>query len=180
MAAYVSGDVASFRVLFDRYAPLLERVLHRKLQAPETVRDLIQQTFLQLHRSRHDFRKDALLRPWLLTIALNLQREHFRRVRRHREDSMDPSNEPAGERAGHGQGEARHDLQRRIEALPDDQREVIMLHWFEGLSFVEIAQLVGATPGAVRVRAHRGYEALRASLGLDGNTSAPDGIPGDE
>jgi hypothetical protein len=51
--------------------------------------------------------------------------------------------------------------------LPADQREVIELHWFDGLEFPEVAQVVGASVSAVKVRAHRGYVRLRAALGDD-------------
>jgi RNA polymerase sigma-70 factor (ECF subfamily) len=51
-----------------------------------------------------------------------------------------------------------------LAALPEAQREAVVLHRFEGLSFAEIAEAAGVTESAVKVRAHRGYEALRAAL----------------
>ena len=65
-----------------RYAPILERVLWRSLR--DEVPDFVQQTFLHLHRARASFTVGALFRPWLLSIAINLQREHFRRLKRRR------------------------------------------------------------------------------------------------
>ena len=79
MAAYVGGDRSAFAVLFERYAPRLLRLMQRDLGRGEDAHDLVQQTFLQLHRARRDFRAGAKLRPWLFTIALNLKRQHFRR-----------------------------------------------------------------------------------------------------
>jgi RNA polymerase sigma-70 factor (ECF subfamily) len=63
-----------------------------------------------------------------------------------------------------------------LKGLPEDQRSVIELHWFEQLSFNEIAGIVGATAGAVRVRAHRGYVALRKQLDA-GNIRLPGDVP---
>jgi DNA-directed RNA polymerase specialized sigma24 family protein len=63
--------------------------------------------------------------------------------------------------------------------LPADQREVIELHWFDELEFPEVAQVVGASVSAVKVRAHRGYVRLRQILGdaaLPGNRASGDGI----
>jgi RNA polymerase sigma factor (sigma-70 family) len=181
MAAYVAGDSAAFRELFARYAPLLLRVMQRQLSRPEEARDLVQQTFLQLHRARNDFRQDAKVRPWLFTIALNLKREHFRQSGRRREGPLelngrsDPSEGPSGiERL-----EARRVLLPALQRLQPDQREVIILHWFEGLSFPEVAQVVGATLSAVKVRAHRGYAALRQLLedsGDDERRAAADAL----
>ena len=102
MAAYVAGDRAALDELFQRLAPVLLRVLARQLPNREEANDLVQQTFLQLHRSRNDFREGARLRPWLFTIAINLKREHFRRVKRRPEaplaldGRLDPSVGPQG------------------------------------------------------------------------------------
>lgn len=179
MAAYVAGDSAAFKEIFERYAPLLLRVLTRDLRSSSDGADLVQQTFLQLHRARNDFRADAKLRPWLFTIALNLKREHFRRLKRRPEaplaldGRMDPPEGPRGQE----RADARSTLSVALAQLPEDQREVIVLHWFEGLAFPEVAELVGASVSAVKVRAHRGYVQLRALLGDDlGNPSALRGI----
>jgi RNA polymerase sigma-70 factor (ECF subfamily) len=166
MAAYVAGDASAFRELFDRYAPLLSRVLVRQLRTREEANDLVQQTFLQLHRARNDFRSDAKLRPWLFTIALNLKREFFRRKKRHPETALelDGRSDPAVEPRGAAQADAAHELRGALAKIAPDQAEVITLHWLHGLSFAEIAEVVGASVSAVKVRAHRGYAALRREL----------------
>ena len=172
MLAYCGGDKASFDEIFRRYAPILERVLRRFGQSRETTADLVQQTFLQLHRARLDFRPDSELRPWLMTIAFNLAREQLRRTRRRPEAAIDSA---ADDKLSHppveqSRFEARRDLTMALERLPPDQQEVVRLHFVEELSFEEIGTKVGATAGAVRVRAHRGYTALRKLLS-SGNIS---------
>ena len=166
MQAYVLGDAAAFRALFARYAPDLLRVFRRHLRDHEAARDLLQQTFLQLHRARRDFDARKPLRPWLFTIALNLEREHFRRKKRKPEASLDFEHE-AGlaslpDTSTHFA--AASDLHAALERLPAQQREVIELHWFGGLSFPEVASVIGARLAATKVRAHRGYCQLRALL----------------
>ncbi len=168
MAAFVGGDRAAFGELFRRYAPRLQRLMQRDLGRVEDAHDLVQQTFLQLHRARNDFRIGAKLRPWLFTIALNLKRQHFRRQGRRPVTSLDADDGVAEPVAPVGNPEARvGDVQLRaaLLKLPEAQREVIMLHWFEGLTFREIAAAVGASQPAVKVRAHRGYTKLRAAMG---------------
>jgi len=182
MAAYVAGDERAFRELFSRYAPILQRVLRRELAQSEQVGDLVQQTFLHLHRSRLDFEPGRKLRPWIFTIALNLKREYFRRGKRRRETSLDREGvpEPAVPPRGQEQSDAARELGPALAKLPNDQREVIELHWFAGLSFPEVAESVGASVAAVKVRAHRGYVALRRALGVAeaaGNLNARPGIP---
>src|SRR5688572_19889996 len=165
MAAYISGDASAFRELFSRYSALLYRMMLRDLRRPEEARDLVQQTFLHLHRARNDFDDRLRFRPWVFTIALNLKREHFRRVRRRPESSLDAEGAPEPVAAGHGdRAEAKQAISLGLERLPRDQREVIELHWFDGLSFAEVAEVVGASVAAVKVRAHRGYVGLRRLL----------------
>jgi len=172
MTAYIAGDKAAFRELFRRYAPLLQRAMARDLRSPEEANDLVQQTFLHLHRSRLDFEKDRKLKPWIFTIALNLKREFFRRSKRRHETSLDDERvaEPFEGPRGQERSDASRETSRALLALPAEQREVIELHWFGGLSFPEVAEAVGSTVAAVKVRAHRGYVALRARLG----EAAPD------
>jgi RNA polymerase sigma factor (sigma-70 family) len=177
MAAYVAGDSVAFRTIFERYAPLLMRAMLRELYAREEANDLVQQTFLQLHRARADFDPAQKLKPWVFTIAMNLKREYFRRKKRRPERSL--GDETAAELAvpalGAARVEARRTLQRVLGDLPDDQREVIELHWFDGLEFPEVALVVGASVSAVKVRAHRGYVRLRQALGDDADLPSVDG-----
>jgi RNA polymerase sigma-70 factor (ECF subfamily) len=174
MAAYVAGDRAAFAELFRRYAPRLTRLMRRDMARDEDGGDLVQQTFLQLHRARLDFRAGAMLRPWLYTIALNLKRQYFRRLGRRPEVTLDPieHGEPVSSDADAEQGVHAAELRRALRQLPDGQRQVIELHWFEGLTFAEVGQVVGAGTSAVKVRAHRGYAKLRRLLADAGVTAA--------
>jgi RNA polymerase sigma factor (sigma-70 family) len=169
MDAYVAGDAAAFRVIFERYAPLLMRAMLRELYVREEANDLVQQTFLQLHRARRDFDAGQKLKPWVFTIAMNLKREYFRKKKRRPERAFDPETmaEPAVGALGAARVDARRTLSRAMADLPADQREVIELHWFDGLEFPEVATVVGASVSAVKVRAHRGYVRLRQALGDD-------------
>jgi RNA polymerase sigma factor (sigma-70 family) len=163
MAAYVKGDQEAFRELFRRYAPVVLGIARRGAGSRDEAEDLVQQTFLQVHRGRLDFRPDARLRPWLLTIALNVKREFLRRQVRNPVRTVDAemldgwaSEQGDPERAV---GDAR--VRLAVERLPGPQREVVELHWFAGLSFGEIAQALGATESAVKLRAFRAYRVLR-------------------
>jgi RNA polymerase sigma-70 factor (ECF subfamily) len=165
MRAYKRGDAAALRELFERYAPILLGFLARGLHEREMARDLVQQTFVQVHRARFDFDESRRFRPWLFTIALNLRREYFR-ARRRRPELLagDLLSELGGGPAGQEWVDARRSVVWALERIPSDQREVIELHWFEGLSFPEVAQYLGIGVAAAKVRAHRGYNHLRGLL----------------
>jgi len=163
------GDEAAFATLFGRYATRLHTFFSRfGDRAAADAGDLVQKTFLHVHRARKDFQSGRLLRPWMYTIALNVRREEGRRRVRSREvpvDLQDPGaiREPSVE----PQASSVNDrlVQRALLQLSEIQREVIVLHWFDGLSFPEISEMVGASVSAVKVRAHRAYGDLRQILG---------------
>ncbi len=165
MAEYVAGAAAAFDQLFTRYSPILLRIMRRRLRNEQDAVELVQQTFLQLHRARNDFEAGRTLRPWLMTIAFNLQRELFRRRLRRPEATLDAEPvAPSSDRTPFEKDAQRERLRAAVAELPAAQRQVIELHWFEELSFPEVAEILGLTVSAVKVRAHRGYKALRKAL----------------
>jgi len=168
MERYVrSGDAQAFEALFRRYAGRLHGLFLRSNGTRDLASDLVQKTFMHVHRARADFQQGRPFRPWIYTIALNVRREEGRKRARSREvavnvdDVREPSVEPDAKSA------TDRLVQRALTQLSDGQREVILLHWYEGLSFPEIAEMLGATVSAVKVRAHRGYGELRRMLGGD-------------
>jgi RNA polymerase sigma factor (sigma-70 family) len=167
MLAYARGEAAAFQELFTRYAPKLTSLMLRELRAREEANDLVQQTFLQLHRARLDFDPSQRFRPWLYTIALNLKREHFRRRRRRPEVLGDLADERAAPAGAHDALEAHRSLAWALAQIPEENRSVIELHWFDGLSFAEVAKCLGIGAVAAKVRAHRGYLRLKKLLGDD-------------
>ena len=175
MERYQAGDRTAFAEIFRRYAPLLLRVMKQQLGRPEDASDLVQQTFLQLHRSKQDFRRGALLRPWLLTIAMNLRHRHFRKLGRHPETSLEVHmlEQLNTGLAVRDAADASCDVHALLAGLPAEQRDVIVLHWLEGLSFNEVSLVMGVSLSAVKVRAHRGYVAIRKIFAQESDTIGP-------
>ncbi len=166
MQAYIDGNPSAFRAIFDRYASLLLRLMRRGISREIEAQDLVQQTFMQLHRARHDFRQDARLRPWLMTIALNLKREFLRRKKRRPETLVaeHPVLEGKTPQDPVEQQQTSAQVRAALQKLPESQRQVIELYWFKELSFPEVAEELGLNLSAVKVRAHRGYKKLKQML----------------
>jgi RNA polymerase sigma-70 factor (ECF subfamily) len=128
-------------------------------------------------RARGRFQAGARLKPWLYAIATNAARDWQRRKRPEEltEAGELPASIPAESPAPRDTG-LEHAVQRALAELPEGQRIPIVLHRFEGMSFAEIAESMGLTETAVKVRAHRGYARLRELLAaLREETSGPDG-----
>ena len=160
MAAYVAGDGGAFNEIFRRYAPALLRALKPGVGGDESS-DLLQQTFLHLHRSRADFARGAALRPWLFTIAFNVKRQYLRTLARRREALVGDGLENVAAPAPRTARDELEGIAALLAELPPAQRKVIELHFIDELSFAKVAEAVGASLAAVRVRAHRGYTFLR-------------------
>ena len=164
MGAYIRGDAGAHRELFERLAPVLLHVARRQLRDEAEAEDVVQRAFLAIHRSRHDFRPSARVRPWVFTITMNLVRDSFRKRKRQRESPLeldgrrDPSSSP---RDPFETQQSVSLVHRALAILPAAQRRAIELHWLEERPFAEIADLEGATLSAVKVRAHRGYKRMR-------------------
>ena len=174
MSRWVLGEVQAFEQLFARLAPRVHGFFLRSLRDPSVADDLLQVTFMKVHRAREQYRPGLLLKPWLFAIAARVRLDELRRRKRMPEDAdeevlarADEAEAAAGVDEA-GAADARGELQERVrgalERLPENQRAVIHLHRYEGLTFPEIAQILGTTPGAVKLRAFRGYERLRVEL----------------
>jgi RNA polymerase sigma-70 factor (ECF subfamily) len=166
MQAYVAGDERAFDALFEHYAPTVLRLGRRHLGSEEDARELVQQTFLRLHGARRDYKPDEPLHPWLMTIVMNLVRDHWRR--RRRKPSTTLEHEPAAPLVEEGASIERRqraeELHAALGSLSASQREVIELHWLQERPFAEVARVLGITVGTARVRAHRGYAKLKQAL----------------
>lgn len=162
MDRYCAGDRAAFEQLFERYSRRLVRFL-TGMVGPTQAKDVAQVTFLKVHENRHRYRVGASAASWIFTIARNSALDFLRSAPKRREVYGDERETPAETVVRDRLRDER--VQSAIHGLPDDQRQVILLHWYGGLTFEEVGQVVGATGAAVRVRAHRAYQKLRANLG---------------
>jgi RNA polymerase sigma-70 factor, ECF subfamily len=176
MERYACGDDHAFSDLYDALAPRLRRYLLRASGDPGGADDLLQQTMLQIHRARGRFIVGAEVLPWAFAIARRLLIDSLRRRRNERRTI---SLETGGREASpvevaamqHGADDLidGQRLARALEAelarLPESHRAAFELLKHDGLSVREAAGVLGATPTAVKLRAHRAYAALRAALG---------------
>jgi len=167
MSAYVAGDARAFERLFSRFAPRLHGFFLRSFRSGAVADDLLQQTFMKLHRARARYRPELKLAPWLFAVASRVRLDELRRRLRLPEDAGEDAVARADEQAPRDPPSAndlRDAVRAALDGLPESQRTVIHLHRYEGMTFAEIAKVLGTTEGAVKLRAFRGYETLREQL----------------
>lgn len=167
MAAYLDGSEAAMRTLVRRYAPRLHGFFRR--HASVSAEDCVQQTFLQLHRARARYERGRSFKAWLFTIAANVRVDAWRAGgAKGQATELDENDAPASGEPSVEQLIDRERLkvviERLLATLPEPQRAVVHLHFYEGLSFAEIAAALDSNENAVKQRAFRAYTALRAAM----------------
>ena len=162
MLRFCDGDAKAFDVLFARHAGAVRGYLHRITGSAASADDLTQAAFLSVVKARGRYVRGSAFKPWLFAIATNAARDLHRR-RRGEELSAEPTSTETVEPKVRDAGLEKH-VRDALVQLPEAQREAIVMHRFEGMSFGEIAEVLGVNEGAVKVRAHRGYERLRELL----------------
>ena len=175
VARSIGGDADSFNQLVLRWERPIYALAYRTIGREEDARDVCQETFLRAFRALPGFRGQAKFSSWLYRIALNLCRDWIRRERR--TGFVQPPEEvdllelaAAGAPAESMEDlVARKDQVRAVERvmalLPEDQRTAIVLKEYHGLTFQEIADLLGCPLSTVKTRLYQGLSVLRRELG---------------
>jgi RNA polymerase sigma-70 factor (ECF subfamily) len=166
IARWRAGDERAATALVDRHAPALARFA-ASLGQRSDVEEVVQDTFVRAFGSIESFRSDSSLRTWLFTIERRLFLDRRRSERRRRDDTSIDDGDVATEfdaLDGLVAAEAESRVRLAVERLSRLQREVFLLRVNEGLSYKEIADVVGSTEGAARVHYHNAMRAVKESL----------------
>jgi len=181
---FQNGEASAFDVLVGRWERKVQGAIYRLVGPGEDVRDLSQETLLKAYRGLRTFKKEARFSSWLYQIALNVCRDRMRRGRGRSYVSFDELAE-SGETGGESGPSAldlieARDLSRQVAAavaaLPEEQREVVVLKEYQGLTFLEIAEALDVPLSTVKTRLYRGLGQLRQQLvrqGIRGGAPVP-------
>lgn len=164
MQRWRAGDTAAAATVVDRYAGALGAAAYAVLGDAALAQDAVQETFMRASARLPDSNGVDRLGPWLLGIVRHVALDVVRK--RRREVPMADHDGPAG---GTTDGDAakaelRECLQRALEALPADQREVFAMKYVSGLRYAEIARATGTTPEAVSQKLWRIRQKLQHEL----------------
>jgi RNA polymerase sigma-70 factor (ECF subfamily) len=165
MIRYQGGSLEAFQEIYAQLASGVRRYLSHLAGSSEIANDLLQETFLQMHRSRAAYNPKYAVGPWVFGLARNvflMTRRAARRwakVHESREDLPEFPVLPEADRLG-----SQDEIRRCITRLSPDQAEALLLHHEWGFSFEEIAGMLGISAAAARARASRGMADLRVAL----------------
>jgi RNA polymerase sigma-70 factor, ECF subfamily len=166
MAAYQAGQLEAFDRLYAALEDELRRFFGARCRDAHRVDDLLQDTFLQIHRSRRAYWPGWPVRPWVYAIARRAFLMHARKVRRRESPEVaglaivaDAHAASAGEHIA-----LRVELADALHQIPREGRRAFLLHHWIGLSFREVAARLGIQPGAAKLRSSRAAGRLRRLL----------------
>jgi RNA polymerase sigma-70 factor (ECF subfamily) len=158
------GDEAAFQELLALYGPPLSRFTRKMIESPETADDLTQEIWVAIFRGLPSLRDVDKFRPWAFRIARDRIYREYRRRKISIQLIGDNELETLPEIEETPLALETGELQQSLDLIPPEQREVLVLRFFEEMSYDEIARVTGCTLGTVRSRIHYAKRALRNAL----------------
>ena len=165
MIRYQGGSLEAFQEIYAQLAAGVRRYLLHLASGSQAADDLLQETFLQMHRSRAAYNPVYAVKPWVFGLARNVFLMNRRAARRWadvhelRENLPEFSVLPEVDKLG-----SKDEIRKSIASLPPDQAEALLLHHEWGFTFDEIGGMLGISAQAARARASRGMADLRVAL----------------
>jgi RNA polymerase sigma-70 factor (ECF subfamily) len=164
MARYQQGDFSAATELIERISPQLHRFFIARSGSRAAADDLLQETWLRIHKVRHTYRPSEPALPWFYAIARHVRVDHYRKAIRtfageRRLEAMAKDAPAAAD-----ESDAVNGLAALLAPLPESQREVIEMLKVAGMSLEEVARATSSTVGSVKQKVHRAYKKLRTTM----------------
>lgn len=161
---FAAGDEDAIRDLYDRFAGPVHTVAMAALDDRGLASEAVQLTFLQAWRAAARYDADRSLAAWLYTIARRVAIDLYRRERRHQRVGEPVESDVVTLPPDLDRVWEAWEVRRAVETLPADEREVVRLSHFEGLTHAEIAARTETPVGTVKSRSHRAHRRLATAL----------------
>lgn len=170
MIAYQAGELDAFEDIFGLLAVSVRNYLAALARSVDRADDLLQDTFFQVHRSRHTYTPPRPVKPWIFGIARHVfLMDRRSRGRRAKHEVLAKEDLPELPVAALAEDlPVTDELRRALRKLPEDRREAVMLHHIQGFTFKEIGGILGITGRAAKLRSFRGIQKLREILDQEG------------
>ena len=161
-----AGEVDQLGLLFERYHRLLFSFFYKLNQNVEVSEDLVQNVFMRILKYRHRFQGNGEFKTWMFHIAKNVNIDYHKKHRRYRAEDVDQwqdklLDESRSQNQEMIKQEELNQLRTALQKLDPEKREVLILSKLQGLKYKEIANLLGCTEGAVKVKVFRALKELK-------------------
>jgi len=163
-----AGDAEALRLVVERYQQRVFALIYGVVRDAHEVEDIAQEVFLKVYTRIHAFDERSQLYTWIYRVAVNAAKDHVKKRSRRPavplEEDVAVHDADAGPGAGAAAAETRRMVQEAIATLPSHYRMVIALREIEGMTYSEIARVLGLSPGTVESRLHRARARLKRRL----------------
>ena len=172
------GDDAAYEFLVEKYRRPMLSFMYRAVHNSSIAEELAQEVFLRVYRSRQTYNAEAKFSTWLYRIATNLAANYARDTKAERSQasvSLDEPDEETGTTVDVAdtrpnieqdllRSERMAAIRRHVQALPERQRNAVLMHKYQGLDYRQIAQVLNLSESATKSLLFRAYETLRERL----------------
>ena len=176
MIRYQAGDFAAARALIDLISPQLHRFFIVQSRSRIDADDLLQETWLRIHKVRHTYRPGEPVLPWFYAIARHVRVDHYRRFLRTTAREQRLEELPGHATRPSQESDQTDSLALLLAPLPQSQREVLEMLKVEGMSLEEVARATSSSVGSVKQKVHRAYENLRKRMTATGLRGEQSGV----
>ncbi len=164
MARYHAGDFAAVTALVEGIGPQLHRFFMAQAASRSDADDLLQETWLRIHRVRHTYHPGEPVLPWFYAIARRTHIDHYRRSSRTTARERRLEELPDAMAAPLEDEPPTDDLEALLAPLSENQREVIRMMKVAGMTLEEVARATSCSVGSVKQKVHRAYKILRSRI----------------
>ena len=164
MLRAAAGEMDAFAELVRRHQEAAWRAAYRMLSDPEAAEDVVQETFLRILESAARYRPTASFRTFLFTVLRRLVIDRYRKKQPVVMNSLPPVEAGDDPSDAVETQERREVVRRALGGLPERQRTALVLQQYEGLSYTEVAEVMGCSLGAVESLLVRARRTLRSAL----------------
>ncbi len=184
MQRLAAGDHSALALLVDRWQRPLLAFTFRYVQDHDAAHELTQETFVRVYQHCDRFKPSHKFSSWIFKIAANLCKNYFRWKSRHPEHSLDSAVEESGcacdglrDDSHPADAAERSDtalrVARAVDALPHGMKVAVLLHYYDSLSYRNIAAVIGCSERGVETRLYRARAWLAERLGIESNSGGP-------
>lgn len=167
------GEVDKLNLLYKRYSRRFFGFFYAMTHDGATSEDLVQNVFMRILKYKHSYKVDGDFEVWAFQMARNVHKDHYRKNKRYAfQEDMNPYEKQLSD-SNHRQVEMEKSdelnyLKKALESLSEEKRELIELVRFQKVKYAKVAEMLGVTESAIKVRVHRILKELRESyLKLD-------------
>ena len=169
IAEFKSGNKRAFNALVNKYRERVYNIIYRMLRNEDEALDLSQDVFVKVYKSLDKFRGESAFYTWLYRIAVNLSINYVKRNKHRKfEDVQTYAFKLKTKHENPQQEYEKIELKRAIEKamhnLPNKQRAIFIMRYYENLSHKEIAEITGKSIGSVKANYHHALQKLKSEL----------------